>query len=291
MKITVIGKGSYGKAIGSLLLENKITFSYVDVDLPMTTIADVVLLTVPAQFIREVLRENKKFFHKRTIFINCSKGIEEKTHLLPFQVFKEELSSNHYYSLVGPSFAEEVMDNNPTLVSLGYHKGTHVDRIKKLLQTKYFRIKEVEGLEAIELAAALKNVYAILCGYADGLGYGINTRAKIITLALGEFAVLAKRSGFPYRSLAEPAIVGDLVLTCSSRESRNYRFGFYLSQMSSKKALKKVASTVEGFYTSHSIRAVATKYKISLPLAFLTHYIIENGKTSINRFHEVVSKM
>ncbi|MBI2021546.1 hypothetical protein HYS93_01535 [Candidatus Daviesbacteria bacterium] len=291
MKITVIGKGVFGKALGSLLEENSVKFSYVDIDLPMREVSDLVFLTVPTQFLRVALKENKKFFKKETVFINCSKGIEEKTHQLPFQIFKKELNYKNYYTLAGPSFAQEIMEKNPTLVSLGHNSSKYVYQIKKLVQTNYFRIKETEGLEALELAAAFKNVYAILCGYIDGLGYKINTRAKIITLALWEFAELAKKIGFKYRSLAEPAIAGDLILTCSSQESRNYRFGFYLAKMSSKEALEKVASTVEGFYTSRSIQAISKKYKASLPIALLTHYIINKGNSALPYFHKVISKV
>lgn len=290
MQVTIIGKGVFGQAIGSLLLENKVKFSYVDIDLPMTEKADIVFLSVPTQFLSRALRTNQQYFKKNTIFINCSKGIEENVLRLPFQIFKDTIKSVSYYCLLGPSFAKEIMEKIPTLVSLGYKDKKHLLVIKKIVQTKYFRIKECSGFEALELAAALKNVYAVICGFSDGLGYKMNTRAQLITIALLEFDKLCKAMGFKFTSLGEPAIVGDMILTCSSTESRNYRFGHNLARMTPKKAYAEIASTIEGYHTSQSIQKIIKKYNVSLPLASLTQKIINNGDKSIPEFNRFLAR-
>jgi glycerol-3-phosphate dehydrogenase (NAD(P)+) len=289
MQITVLGKGTFGKAIGSLLDANRVAFAYVDIDLPMEQVADLVFITVPTQHIRAALRTNARFFTPSTVFVNCAKGIEEQTHLLPHQIVAHDRGDAAYYALVGPSFASEILTGHPTLVSLGFGDRLHVQTIKDLVQTDSFRVAEAPGFESLELAAALKNVYAIACGFAAGLGYAMNTRAKLITLALNEFASLARAMCFAYDTLAAPAIVGDLVLTCSSTESRNFTFGVHLATSDATTALAKVGATVEGFYTSHSIQALAQTYQVELPLASLTHRLIEGGADAIPSFRAFVA--
>lgn len=289
MNITILGKGAFGKAIGSLLEENKISFKYVALELPMTQNSDLVFIAVPTQQIRDALLTNKGFFGPETIFINCSKGIEQDSYLLPFQIVEQALSPKYYYSLVGPSFASEILEKHPTLVSLGYLDKSYVQTIKNLLQTDNFRIVDSPGFEALELSAALKNVYAIICGFSAGLNFKMNTNAKLITLALMEIEQVLKTLDFKYQSITLPGLVGDLVLTCSSSESRNYRFGYNLASMDTEKALAAVGSTVEGYFTSKSIQSLAKKHNLDLPLASLTAQIIEEGKDGLSKFKDFIA--
>src|SRR5581483_7644175 len=104
MKIMVLGKGVFGRAIGSLLEENKVKFSYVDIDLPAQEVVDIVFIAVPVAFFESALTENLSFFHKKTIFVNCTKGINSETHRLPFQIAEKVLHTKNYLSLIGPSF-------------------------------------------------------------------------------------------------------------------------------------------------------------------------------------------
>ncbi len=289
MNITVLGKGAFGKAIGSLLGENGISFKYVALDIPMTQNADLTFIAVPTQQIRDALLTNQRFFHPETIFVNCSKGIEQDSHLLPFQIVEQTLSPKYYYSLVGPSFASEILEKHPTLVSLGFSDKSYVQTIKDILQTDNFRIVDSPGFEALELSGALKNVYAIICGYSAGLNFKMNTNAKLITLALMEIEQVLKTLDFKYQSIALPGLVGDLVLTCSSSESRNFQFGYNLASMDTDKALQAVGSTVEGYFTSKSIQDLTKKHSLDLPLASLTAQIIEEGKKGLSKFKNFVS--
>lgn len=289
MQITVLGKGAFGKAIGSLLDENRIDFAYVDVNLPMKKNADLVFITVPTQFIRDALIANKKFFTPGTVFVNCAKGIEQKTYKLPFQIIQEVISPKYYYCIVGPSFAEEVVLKHPTLVSLGYKQKKYVDILLNLLKTSYFRIQPTKGYEGLELSASLKNVYAIVCGFASGLGYGMNTRAKLITIALQEITEIADAMGFAFASDILPGVVGDLVLTCSSEQSRNFTFGTLLAKMPADEALVKAGSTVEGYYTSRLVKQISDKFHLKMPLALLTQEVIAKGKNAKTDFHAFVS--
>lgn len=287
MKIAVMGYGQYGRALGSLLAYNKVDFTPVDIDLPLTHEVDLLLQVVPTQFIRQAFKTNAKFFNTDMVVVNAAKGIEKTTHELPHQII-QGLGYKNYYSLMGPSFAAGIIDQDPTLVSLGYASDKHIKTILKLLQTPYFRVQRTADYESLELAAAMKNVYAILCGYADGLGLGGNTRAKLITLALQEIVKLGEAMDLSVDILAS-GVVGDLVLTCSSTESRNYQFGKNLAKMDCAAALKKVGSTVEGFHTSQSVVALSKKYAAKLPVAGLTEGLIEGSGQQI--FYEFIGSL
>ncbi|MEJ0073140.1 MAG: NAD(P)H-dependent glycerol-3-phosphate dehydrogenase [Candidatus Saccharibacteria bacterium] len=148
-------------------------------------------------------------------------------------------------------------------------------------RTPYFRLEETVGYEALELSSALKNLYAISCGYATGLNHGPNTTAQLITIALGEFTLLTKALKLKNYDPMAPGVVGDMLMTCSSEESRNFQYGLSLAE-AAKTGEQPTAMqhTVEGFFTSHSIQAIAKQNGVLLPLAFLTHDIIENPTDS-----------
>ncbi len=285
-----MGWGAFGQAIGSLLTHNGVKFTVVDVDKPLRHSIDVLFLVVPTQFIRAAFEANSRFIRPDTIIVNAAKGIEETTRLLPYQIVQSLGKYPNYYTLIGPSFASEIIDRQPTLLSLGYASKRHLPLIRELLQTPYFRVQSTRGRRALELASALKNVYAIACGYAEGLGCGMNTRAELITLALQEVVELGdamKLGG----AVTAPGIVGDLVLTCSSRESRNFQFGQRLATMNQARALKKSTGVVEGLSTSHSVQALCRKYHVELPLASLTSQLIEDSQDGPARFHAFVQSL
>src|SRR5205823_2905606 len=132
----------------------------------------------------------------KPIIINAAKGIERKSYKLPEEIVRELWPDCYYFTLIGPGFAEEVMQNTPTLVNLGFEKkNTLVQEVKRLLSTGYFRLRLCEGTTVLELSAALKNIYAISCGLADGLGYRTNTRTLLLTLAIEEMRQLFFRLG------------------------------------------------------------------------------------------------
>lgn len=291
MNVAVIGWGQFGQAIGSLLEHNNVTFETAGADRPLSQPADLVFLMVPTQSIRAALRANKKFITPDTVIVNGAKGIEEKTHYLPHQIVQSSNQFKHYYSLIGPSFAAGIINQDPTLVSLGYDAGQHAENVKALLETPYFRVQDAKGYKLLELSSALKNVYAIVCGYADGLGFGMNTKAKLIALAFAEIMKLAEAMDMLDCDVTEPGVVGDLVLTCSSSESRNFKFGRLLSRKNQATALKKSRSTVEGFYTSHSMQALVRKYGVDLPVAVLAHKLISHDKDGQRYFHQFVETL
>lgn len=280
MRIVVLGKGAFGKAMFTLVSPKNSDITFWNRGTPITD-ADALILTVPTQVIREALGFVQT---KRMPFIiNCSKGIESETYKLPHQIVQDVLGSGiKYFSLMGPSFSQEIIEGMPTLVNLGY-AGTHVTReeqkqIKDLFQTSYFRVRLTESLQAIEFAGAYKNVYAIAAGMVDGLGFGLNTRAKIIALAVEEMMVLVEQLGFPLDPHALPAIIGDIVLSCSSVESRNFRFGRLVIDHGVPDALQLISATVEGYKSSESVRFFTEKIADEAPLVNLVYDILYAGE-------------
>ncbi len=291
MNIGIIGEGKFGQAIGSLLEYNDVVFEYADKGKLLTRSANLIFLMVPTQFIRISINDNADFITPETVIVNGAKGIEAKTNLLPRQIVKSLGEFPYYYSLIGPSFAHGIKAKHPTIVSLGYNQPEHIGMIKKFLQTPYFRVHETPGYNALELASAMKNLYAILCGYAHGLNYGMNTQALLISLAVQEFTQLSDAMGFNRYDVMAPGVIGDLVLTCSSRQSRNFTFGLYLAKVDERTALEKIGDTVEGYYTSQSVRTLARENNVDLPLARLTHKLIRRNDKGLAEFSSFIKSL
>lgn len=293
MNIAFVGLGHFGKAIASLVEYNGLEYDYAEVveDRLLSKTADMVFLMVPSQFMRQAIIDNKQFIPESAIIVNGTKGIEEKTHQMAHQLVRSVGKYPNYYSLIGPSFAHEVVDRQPTVVSLGYKNPEHLKAIQDVLQTPYFKVKPSKGFRALELASALKNLYAILCGYSEGLGFGINTQAQIVTEALTEFRTLAKAMHFADYDVMSPGVVGDLVLTCTSGKSRNYKYGYELASAHKKGGVHNPKQTVEGFHTSHSIKAISKQHGVVLPLANLTVQIISGQVKDAKEFRKVLAHL
>ncbi len=275
--ITIIGQGVWGKALMHVLSQNTGTVSFWDTQ-TLVIDSDMVVLAIPTQALREVLQK-VKFSKQDVVIINTSKGIEKASHKLPFQIVQELLPGTiSYGSLIGPSFAQEVSSDMPTLVNIGIDQGINPADLD-VFQTPAFHIRIVKGFEALELAGAFKNIYAIACGMADGLGFGMNTRIQLMMLAIDEFYDLCHVLGYIVSKDAMPGTIGDLLLSCSSTESRNYTLGKLLVEYPLEECLRRINSTVEGIETVQSVSHFTTISK--LPLAQLVQESLRpNGSDS-----------
>ncbi|HRZ29338.1 MAG TPA: hypothetical protein P5052_00865 [Candidatus Paceibacterota bacterium] len=246
-------------------------------------LADVYIVCLPVQVMRNALKRAKFDNNKKIIIINGSKGIERKTNKLPYEIIKEAILCDFdYYNLIGPSFSMEVKDKKPTIVNIGYKERCNRKLIKELLVTNYFRIKFTKGVKELELSSALKNVYAIACGICDGLGYRYNTRILIISTAIVELykIINLKRTGII-------GTIGDLILTCSSNESRNFKFGQLITKYKVEEALKRIGATVEGLGTVDSVKM------FNKPLLNFVDDVIktDNPKKIKCKFDEFLNKL
>lgn len=291
--VTILGKGAWGHALASLLSENKKDYIFWDRKSEIDP-ESLVIIAVPTQAIREVLVKNKKSLRRATI-INTAKGIEKATNQLPFQVAREILGKQIKYSaLFGPSFAAEVEQKMPTMVNLCCLEDDAAicPIVRHYFQTDYFRVRLTSSVQAIELAGALKNIYAIACGISNGLGFGINTSAQLVGLAYEETMALCKALKYEVAEDAVEGIMGDLVLTCGSSESRNFRFGKFITRIKAKDALEQVSSTVEGYNNSLSVPYFKKKTGLDLKLASFVYETIkkDNPKSVEKRFRELIKK-
>jgi glycerol-3-phosphate dehydrogenase (NAD(P)+) len=289
MRINILGNGMWGSALSRILTLNGHEVTFWDKKTQINP-QDVVVIAVPTQQIRSVLNNFGRNL-KKAVIVNASKGIEKKTHKIPAQIVREILGEEvQYFTLIGPSFASEVDRRMPTLVNLGGRNGK-TQQICDIFETNYFRVRPTKSVEALELAGALKNVYAIACGVAEGLGFQINTRAKLITIAYEEFRNLAKSLNYEIDDEARPGILGDLVLTCSSLESRNFSFGKNLVKYSVKTSVDMVDSTIEGYSTSFSVLNFSEQSP--MPLAEFILKILEedNPREIANKFAEFVKNI
>ena len=267
MNVKIIVNVALGNAFCSVISKNTQSvqiFGHQQIEINE---GDILVLAVPTQAIKSVLK-NTSFKTKTPTIVNTSKGIEKKTHKLPYQIVGEFLGNEiDYYSLIGPSFAKEVQSMMPTIVNLGYTKGILNEQLKKIFQTDYFRVRLTSGVEALEISAAFKNIYAIACGFTEGLGYATNTRVKLMVLAIEELNRLFESLKIALNSDMVPGTIGDLVLTCSNEKSRNFTFGKLLVTHSVSEALNKVNATVEGYNSLSSVEYFCNKSKALLPLA------------------------
>jgi glycerol-3-phosphate dehydrogenase (NAD(P)+) len=289
MKINILGNGAWGTALGNLLANNGHKVFFWDKKTQIDPL-DYIVVAVPAQAIRSVIKNYGQNLRKAVI-INSAKGIEKKSHQIPNQIIKEVLGEEiEYFTLIGPSFAREVNRRMPTLVNLGGSNGK-TQCTSDLFETDYFRVRPTKSIEAIELAGALKNVYAIASGIAEGLGFEINTRAKLITIAIEEIRKLASALDYKMDEDSRPGTLGDLILTCSSLESRNFSFGRYIVEYSVEESLKRVNSTVEGYDTAFSVLHFSERSP--MPLGEFVLRVIEenNPKTVGEKFADFVKKI
>jgi glycerol-3-phosphate dehydrogenase (NAD(P)+) len=252
-------------------------------------------MTLPTQAIRVVLEANKENL-KEAVLINASKGIELETLKLPFQITREVLGEKvKYFSLIGPSFASGLQKKTPTVVNLGCFLQDQIlnEEIKAFFQTDYFRVRISASVEALELSGALKNVYAIACGIVEGLNFSANTRANLISLAYMEISKLCQKLNYKIDEDALESVLGDLILTCSSSESRNFRFGKLVTEVSISEALQQINSTVEGCDSAFAIPEFSQRNNIELPLAAYVYETIKLDKPSevLSRFAAFVKTL
>lgn len=239
---------------------------------------NVILLSVPTHGIRETLTLAKKYITRDQIIVNVAKGIENDTLLRISEIVKEILPDNNYAVLSGPSHAEEVALNLPTtVVSASIHKFT-AEYVQELFTTPTFRVYTNPDIIGVELGGSLKNIIALGAGISDGLGYGDNTKAALMTRGMIEMARLGTKLGANPNTFSGLSGIGDLIVTCTSMHSRNRRAGILLGEgYSIEEAINKVGMVVEGIKTTKSAYKMAEKYEVEMPITEEIYNVLYNG--------------
>ena len=242
---------------------------------------DVVVMAVPSPYVRSTAHLIADLVKKDQIIVNVAKGIEEDTLDTLTQIIHEEVPQALLAVLSGPSHAEEVGRNIPTTCVVGSKDRKVAEYVQNLFMNETFRIYTSPDVLGIELGGALKNVVALAAGIADGLGYGDNTKAALITRGIKEIARLGMAMGGKLETFSGLTGIGDLIVTCASMHSRNRRAGILIGQgKTPDEAMKEVNMVVEGVYSAKAAYALAKKYQVDVPIIAEVNEVLFHGKNA-----------
>lgn len=306
MKITVLGSGAWGTALALLLVDNKhdvTLWTYKseqaalmrttrrnprlkDIPLPeelsiSDTLdslgeSDMVVMAVPSFAVRETAKTIAPLIRRDTVIVPVSKGIERDTALCLTQVIAQELGGRgRIAALTGPSHAEEVARRIPTGCVAASEDLEAAMLVQDTFMNPCFRVYTNTDVIGVELGAALKNVLALCCGVSDGLGLGDNTKALLMTRGMTEMARLGVAMGGRKETFAGLSGMGDLIVTCTSRHSRNRSCGILICKgRSVAEAMREVGATVEGYYAAFSARQLAGRLGVEMPICECAYQIL-----------------
>ena len=310
MKISVLGAGSWGTALAVLLCKNghEVTLWSIDqrevamIDekreqiekLPGVRIPDCIavsndleismqgkellILAVPSIFVRSTAKMMQPYIEPGQIVVNVAKGIEEETLMNMTDVIEDEIPQVKVAVLSGPSHAEEVGRGIPTTVVVGAKDKETAECVQDAFMSAMFRVYTSPDMVGIELGAALKNVIALAAGIIDGLGYGDNTKAALITRGIAEITRLGMAMGGRAETFSGLSGIGDLIVTCTSTHSRNHNAGYLIGQGKSyQEAMDEVKMVVEGVYSAKAALKLAQKYGVEVPITEQVNHVLFDG--------------
>lgn len=309
MNAFVIGNGGWGTALGMVLADNghdvtiwgpfeeeietirnagKNSVYLPGVTIPSgiqwtsnaanAAVADLIVLVVPSRFVRATLETFKPYFKENRLIISATKGLDEKTHQRISQIATDVLERD-IAVLSGPSHAEEVARGVPTAVTIAGKSFQTLEKIQQAFLGKTFRVYTSDDIIGVELGGTLKNIIAVAAGILDGIGLGDNSKAALMTRGLAEISRLGTALGAKSETFSGLSGIGDLIVTCASRHSRNRAVGERLGKGESlagiMDGMKQVA---EGIWNAKAARDLAEEHGIDMPITKEVCAIIEGGK-------------
>lgn len=311
MNISVLGAGTWGTALAILLAKNNhnvIIWSKLEHEvsglledrlhvpnlpgavLPSTVCvtgdltaackkSELIIFAVASPYTRDTAKLAKEYLTGGKIIVNVAKGIEDGTLLTLSDILNEELPGCDIAVLSGPSHAEEVSRSVPTTCVVGAKSSQTARKIQDCFMTDFFRVYTSPDIIGIELGGSLKNVIALAAGMADGLGFGDNTKAALMTRGIAEISRLGVKMGGKMETFAGLSGVGDLFVTCTSKHSRNRNAGYLIGRGATMKAaMEEVQQVVEGVYSAKAALALAKKYDIVMPIVEQVNLILFEDK-------------
>ena len=242
---------------------------------------DVTVLAVASPYIRSTAHKMAPFVCGNQKIVNVAKGIEEKTLKTLSEVIEEEIPQGNVAVLSGPSHAEEVGRGLPTTCVVSAHTQETAEYLQSIFMSPVFRVYTTPDILGVELGGALKNVIALAAGTADGLGYGDNTKAALITRGITEIGRLGKKMGAQMETFYGLSGIGDLIVTCASKHSRNRKAGYLFGQgHTMEEAMDEVQMVVEGVYSARAARELAEKYEVEMPIITEVNRVLFEGKSA-----------
>ena len=244
---------------------------------------DMIVITVPSVAVREVCEKMKPYLSEETednrIIVNCAKGIEADSLMLMSDVILDVLPGRDVTVLSGPSHAEEVGKGLPTTIVVGAFSKESAVKVQNAFMADEFRVYTSPDMLGIEIGASLKNVIALAAGIVDGLGYGDNAKAALITRGIAEMSRLGVAMGGSFETFSGLSGLGDLVVTCASMHSRNRRAGILLGQgKTMDEAIEEVKMVVEGINSAAAALKLAEKYETEMPIVEKVNEVLFEGK-------------
>ena len=312
-KISVLGAGSWGTALALLLYNNghevmlwsalenevemlrekrehesKLPGVRLPEDMEITTDLeksldgpDVAVLAVPSPFTRSTSKSMAPYVKDDQIIVNVAKGVEENTLMTLSEIIEQEIPDANVCVLSGPSHAEEVGRGIPTTCVVSARQRKTAEYLQKIFMSPVFRVYTTPDILGVELGAALKNVIALAAGAADGLGYGDNTKAALITRGIAEIARLGVKMGAQMETFYGLSGMGDLIVTCASVHSRNRKAGYLIGQgYTMEAAMAEVKMIVEGVYSAKAAMGLAEKYDVELPIISEINKVLFENKAA-----------
>ncbi|CDM69089.1 Glycerol-3-phosphate dehydrogenase [NAD(P)+] [Clostridium bornimense] len=321
--LTFIGGGSFGTALGVHLAKNGHTIKIWDIDekniedinvkrenikylpkvmIPFNVIAynnlvealrdsKYIFLSVPSHVIRSVCKNIKPYLSSDQVIINMAKGIEDNTFKRLSEVISEELTDNKVAIISGPSHAEEIAQDLPTTFVVSSLDTTVSKEIQDILTTPRIRSYTNDDLVGIEIGGAFKNIIALGCGISDGLGFGDNTKAAIMTRSMNEMIKVGEVLGGKDQTFYGLTGMGDLIVTCTSMHSRNRRAGILIGKgVNVDEACKEVGMVVEGVKATKAFYHLGQKYGLSLPITENLYATLFEGKDINKAVYDLMSR-
>lgn len=250
---------------------------------------EYLILAVPSVFTRSTAKMMAPYVTEGQVIVCVAKGIEEATLMTITDVVEEEIPAAEVAVMCGPSHAEEVGRELPTTVVAGAHKQAVAEGIQDIFMNEVFRVYTSPDVLGMELGGSLKNVIALAAGMIDGLGYGDNTKAALITRGISEMSRLALKMGANAETLNGLTGIGDLIVTCQSKHSRNRKAGMLIGQgYTMQQAMDEVKMVVEGVYSAKAAIALAKKYEVDMPIIEEVNKVLFDNKPARDGVNELM---
>jgi len=257
--------------------------------------AATVVISVPSHAVREVVRESSRYITRDSVVVNTAKGFELETLKRLSEVIQEELPHQMVENIAvlsGPSHAEEVGLGMPTTVVAAAKKRTVAEYVQDIFMSRRFRVYTNPDVVGVELGGALKNVIALATGISDGLGFGDNTRAALMTRGIAEIGRLGVRMGANTMTFAGLAGIGDLIVTCTSMHSRNRRAGIQLGQGKKlEDILKDMGMVVEGVKTTKAAYQLALMHRVEMPITEQVYRVLFEGQEPAKGVNKLMGRV
>jgi glycerol-3-phosphate dehydrogenase (NAD(P)+) len=238
--------------------------------------AEMVVYVVPAQSFRSTFENTNRYLEKDAVIVNCAKGIETGTLMRISEIAAEIRPDVPFAVLSGPSHAEEVGRRLPTTLVAASESAEIAERVQDIFMSEFLRVYTNHDVIGVEIGGALKNIIALGVGISDGMGYGDNAKAALMTRAVTEISRLGIRLGAERNTFMGLAGIGDLIVTCTSMHSRNRRCGIMIGEgVPPDEATKRVGMVVEGMYTTEAAYEMSVKYDVEMPITHQLYHVIK----------------